>query len=102
MPVVDITDEAQLADSSLNSSLNSLDDRLPLMVNLSGQYTLESSGTERYDVYIDRAAAYDKAQQLAKRTSRHAVRSPTCPNQFFSPRSKQVLAWSMDSAGCTL
>ena len=80
MPVVDITDEAQLADSSLNSSLNSMEDqRLPLMANLSGHYSLESSGTERYDLYIDRAAAYDKAQQLAKRSSRQAVRAPSCP-----------------------
>ena len=71
-PNVDITEEAQLQDPSLDRS-DSLDQKLPLMANLSGAYSLESSGTERYDLYIDRAAAYDKAQQHAHRNSRHSV-----------------------------
>ena len=70
---VDITEEAQLQDPSLDANA-ALDQRLPLMANLSGNYSLESSGTERYDLYIDRAAAYDKAQQNARHTAHPAVR----------------------------
>ena len=75
---VDITDEAQLQDPSLDANA-ALDQRLPLMANLSGNYSLESSGTERYDLYIDRAAAYDKAQQNARHTAHLAV----SPFRFF-------------------
>ena len=69
---MDITEEAELQDPSLDRS-DSLDQKLPLMANLSGLYSLETSGTERYDLYIDRAAAYDKAQQHARRSSRNSV-----------------------------
>ena len=69
---VDITEEAQLQDPSLDRS-DSLDQKLPLMANLSGDYSLESSGTERYDLYIDRAAAYDKAQQHAQKSAHLVV-----------------------------
>jgi hypothetical protein len=43
------------------------------MENLRGGMSLESSGTERYDLYIDRAAAYAKAQETARRSARIAV-----------------------------
>lgn len=69
---MDITEEAQLQDPSLDRC-DSLDQKLPLLANLSGLYSLESSGTERYDLYIDRAAAYDKAQQHARWSSRNSV-----------------------------
>lgn len=93
---MDITEEAQLQDPSLDRS-ESLDQKLPLMANLSGLYSLESSGTERYDLYIDRAAAYDKAQQTARRNSRNMVCSRSkrvqAVHRPVPPPSYKVCVW---------
>ena len=87
---MDITEEAQLQDPSLDANA-ALDQRLPLMANLSGNYSLESSGTERYDHYIDRAAAYAKAQEGARIAAIAAVRSSEIfPSLFLH---KLALQW---------
>ncbi len=68
--VGDFSDEAEFPhDPDL-----ARDDREPLMHNLVGRYSLESSGTERYDLYIDRAAAYAKAQEGVRTAALAAVR----------------------------
>lgn len=71
-PADDLDDLEISSEADLNRS-DSLDQRLPLMANLCGRYSLESSGTERYDLYIDRAAAYAKAQERARQAAQLAV-----------------------------
>ncbi len=73
----DFSDEAEFAHDPDLARQDSLDQRLPLMHNLHGRYSLESSGTERYDLYIDRAAAYAKAQEGARKAALLAVRLPS-------------------------
>ena len=63
----DFGDEPDFApDLDGGSARADKDHRLPMMENLLGRYSLESSGTERYDLYIDRAAAHAKAQERAQ------------------------------------
>jgi hypothetical protein len=83
----DFSDEAEFShDPDL-----ARDDRQPLMHNLVGRYSLESSGTERYDHYIDRAAAYAKAQEGARIAAIAAVRSSEIfPSLFMH---KLALQW---------
>lgn len=74
----EFSDEADFANDPDLARSNSLDSRLPLIENLHGHFSLESSGTERYDIYIDRAAAYAKAQEGARRAALAAV----CPSRI--------------------
>ena len=44
------------------------DQRMPIL-NLRGTPSLECTGSERYDMYIDRASAYAKAHERAMASS---------------------------------
>ena len=93
----DFSDEAEFAHDPDLARQDSLDQRQPLMHNLHGRYSLESSGTERYDLYIDRAAAYAKAQEGARKAAQLAVRlwalhelSPPLPDAEYPPRLQEL------------